>query len=147
MKIPTRLLPALLCVPALAFANPPVVTDAWVKPTLPGVQVSAAYMQIQSGADVKLVKVESPRAGLAEMHDMRMKDGVMEMKAEPAFAIPAKGALQLKPGGKHLMLFKVAEPIKAGDKVPLTLTFEGRDKKPVVVKVDAVARAAGADSH
>lgn len=141
----TRFVAVLL--PCLAIANPPAVKDAWVKPTIPGAQVSAAYMQIDSPVAMKLVKVESARAGITEMHDMRMKDGVMEMKAEPYFNIPAKGNLQLKPGGKHVMMFKVQEPIKAGDTVPLTLTFEGADKKPVVVKVDAVAREGGAQKH
>lgn len=141
------LLSFTLLVSVAAFANAPVVKDAWVKTTIPGAQVSAAYMSIESTTPSKLVKAESPRAGIVELHDMKMKDGVMEMKAEPSFAVPAKGALNLKPGGKHVMLFKVAEPIKAGDKVPLTLTFEGADKKPVVVKVEAVAREAGAATH
>ena len=138
---PTR--PLAVCAllfSSLALASAPIVKDPWVKPTVPGAQVSAAYMKIESATPMKLVKAESPRAGIAELHDMKMKDGVMEMKAEPAFAVPAKGALELKSGGKHIMLFKVAEPIKAGDKVPLTLTFEGADRKPVVVKVEAVAK-------
>jgi copper(I)-binding protein len=138
---------ATLFFSSAALASAPVVKDAWVKTTVPGAQVSAAYMSIESPTAAKLTKVETPRAGIVELHDMKMKDGVMEMKAEPSFAVPAKGALELKPGGKHVMLFKVAEPIKAGDKVPLTLTFEGADKKPVVVKVDAVAREGGAAKH
>lgn len=136
-----------MLLPSLAIANPPTVKDAWVKTTIPGAQVSAAYMKIESPVALKLLKAESPRAGITELHDMKMKDGVMEMKSEAFFEVPAKGALELKPGGKHAMLFKVAEPIKVGDKVPLTLTFEGADKKPLVVKVDAVAREGGAQKH
>ena len=141
------LLSVTLLFSTAALASAPVVKDAWVKTTVPGAQVSAAYMSIESPTAAKLTKVETPRAGIVELHDMKMKDGVMEMKAEASFAVPAKGALELKPGGKHVMLFKVAEPIKAGDKVPLTLTFEGADKKPLVVKVDAVAREGGAAKH
>ncbi|MBL8513120.1 MAG: copper chaperone PCu(A)C [Betaproteobacteria bacterium] len=141
------LLSATLLTSTAAFASAPVVKDAWVRTTVPGAKVSAAYMNIESPSATKLTKVETPRAGIVELHDMKMKDGVMEMKAEPSFAVPAKGALELKPGGKHVMLFKVAEQIKAGDKVPLSLTFEGADKKAVVVKVEAVAREGGAAKH
>ncbi|MBL8521526.1 MAG: copper chaperone PCu(A)C [Betaproteobacteria bacterium] len=138
---PSRLfLACTLVASTAALANAPVVKDAWVKPTLPGTKVSAAYMTIESATGAKLMRAETPRAAQVELHDMKMKDGVMEMKAEPSFAVPAKGALELKPGSKHIMLFKVGEPIKAGDKVPLTLTFEGADRKPVVVKVEAVAK-------
>jgi hypothetical protein len=130
-----------------AQADTPRISDVWVKATLPGASVSAAYMQIQSERAVKLVKVESPAAGLVELHNMNMKDGVMEMKAMDAVDVPAGKQVTLKPGGMHVMMMKVNQPIKAGDKVPLILTFEGADKKPLVVKLDATAREAIPASH
>jgi copper(I)-binding protein len=45
------------------------------------------------------------------------------------------------------MLMKVAKPIAKGDKVPLTLTFEGADKKTVVVKVEAIAQEKDTGRH
>ncbi|MEP7156174.1 MAG: copper chaperone PCu(A)C [Betaproteobacteria bacterium] len=118
----------------------PVITDAWVKPTVPGGSVSGGYMSIKSAKPLKLVKAESTAAGLVEIHSMSMKDNVMEMKAIDAIDIPAGKTVELKPGGLHVMLMKITRSINAGDSVPLVLTFEGADKKPLVVKVNATAR-------
>jgi len=136
---------ALCCVAAPARAqksepSSPVITDAWVRATVPGATVSGAYMHIKSAKPFRLVKAESPVAGIVELHNMTMKDGVMEMKAMDSVDIPASKLIELKPGGVHVMLMMVKQPIKPGDKVPLILTFEGADKKPVVMKVDAVAK-------
>jgi hypothetical protein len=136
--------------PPLACAQPaaaPIVRDAWVRPTVPGASVSAAYFTVESNTALKLLKADTAAAGIVELHDMKMKDGVMEMKAARFFEVPARGVLELKPGGKHIMLFKVKHQIKAGDKVPLALTFEGADNKPLVVKVEALAKAPGATPH
>lgn len=123
----------------------PVITHAWVKTTVPGGSVSAAYLSIKSAKPLKLVKAETPVAGIVEIHNMSMKDGVMEMKAVDTVDIPANKTVDLKPGGLHVMLMKVAKPIRPGDKVPLVLTFEATDNKPVVVKLDVTAqeKAAG----
>ena len=121
----------------------PAITDAWVKASVPGATVSAAYMRIKSATPLKLVRAETPVAGLVELHNMTMKGGVMEMKAMDAVDIPANQTVELKPGGMHVMLMMVKQPIKSGDKVPLTLTFEGADKKPLVIKLEAVAREKG----
>lgn len=125
----------------------PTITDAWVKTTVPGGRVSAAYMSIKSAKPLKLVKVETPVAGIVELHNISMKDGVMEMKAVDAVDIPANRSVDLKPGGLHVMLMKVAQPINTGDNVPLVLTFESASKKSVVVKLDATAREKAASGH
>ena len=124
------------------------ISEVWIKPTIPGSDVSAAYMHIKSATTFNLIKAESPLVGIAELHSMNMKDGVMEMKAEDAFAVPAGNAIELKPGGMHIMLMQVARPINVGDKVPLTLTFEGANKKPLVIRVEALARSpSGHSTH
>ena len=134
---------------ALGFATPssaqqgiatPTVSGAWVKTTVPGGNVSAAYMQIKSATPLKLVKAETTFAGIVEIHDMKMNDGVMQMKALDSLDVPAGTMVELKPGGTHVMLMDVKKPIVKGDKVRLVLTFEGAAKKQVVVKLDAIAR-------
>ena len=146
---------SLLTPPAFAQKTPvatpidaPVISNIWIKATIPGSNVSAAYLRVKSAQAVRLVKAETPVAGIAELHSMNMKDGVMEMKAESAFTVQAGKTIELKPGGMHIMLMQVAQPINVGDKVPLTLTFEGADKKPLVLKVEALALApSGHSSH
>ena len=125
----------------------PTISDVWVKATVPGGSVTGAYMQIRSAIPLKLVKIDSPAARLIELHESKMTDGVMEMKALDGVDIPAGKRVTLKPGGMHVMMMKIAKPIIAGDKVPLTLTFMGPDKKSFQVKVDAVAKEKDGGPH
>lgn len=142
---PYRILLSALAtlLPSIAFAQSSSVepslkiTDAWVKTTVPGGSVSAAYMQIKSAKPLKLVKAESPLTPNVEIHNMSMKDGVMEMRAVDAVDVPANRAVSLKPGGFHIMLIKVNKSIAKGDSVPLKLTFETPDKKRFNVEVTA----------
>ncbi len=123
------------------------VFDVWAKTTVPGGSVSAAYMHIKSAKPLRLLKAESPAAGTVEIHDMKMKDGVMEMKAVDAIEIPANKMVELKPGGFHVMLFKVVKPINKGDTVPLKLTFESADKKTFTVDVTAKGQEKDTGGH
>lgn len=148
-----------LAIAALAFAATsfvlnaeqgpamPSVSNVWVKTTVPGSTVSAAYMQIKSAVPLKLVKAESAAAGIVEIHDMKMNDGVMEMKALDLLEVPVGKTIELKPGGVHVMLMRLKKPIHRGDKIPLTLTFEGTRDGPVVVRLDATARESESIPH
>ncbi len=127
--------------------SPVTISDAWARTTVPGGSVSAAYMQIKSTSPVKLVKVETPIAGNVEIHNMSMKDGVMEMKAVDAIDVPANKMVALKPGGYHVMLMMLAASINKGDSVPLKLTFEGANKKTFTVDVSAKAQEKGTESN
>jgi periplasmic copper chaperone A len=123
------------------------IFDVWAKTTVPGASVSAAYMHIKSGKPLKLVKAESPLTPTVEIHAMKMKDGVMEMKAVEAIDIPANKLVDLKPGGLHIMLIKINKPIKKGDKVPLKLTFERADKSQFTLEVSAEGKERDSHSH
>ena len=133
--------------PSATAIAAPVVSQSWIKTTIPGSAVSAAYMQIKSAAPFKLIKAESSAAGIVEIHDMKMNAGVMEMKALDAINVPANKAVALKPGGMHVMLMNVKKPINKGDKIPMTLTFEGANKKTVLVTLELVARESAAAGH
>ena len=127
--------------------SPVSITHAWAKTTVPGGQVSAAYMDIKSTTPVKLVKVETAIAGNVEIHNMTMKSGVMEMKAVDAIDVPANKTVSLKPGGYHVMLMMLAASITKGDTVPLKLTFEGESTKTFTVDVNAKAQEGKVDEH
>ena len=120
--------------------SPVTITAAWARTTVPGGKVSAAYMRIASSVAVKLVKVDAAISGNVELHNMGMRDGVMEMKAMDAIDIPANKRIDLKPGGMHVMLMTLNKPINGGDKVPLTLTFEHANKIQFSINVDAAAQ-------
>jgi len=123
------------------------VFDVWARTTVPGASVSAAYMHIKSAKPMKLVKAESSVAGMTEIHQMSMKDGVMNMSAVDAVDIPAGKLIDLKPGGLHVMLMQLKQPIKKGDEVPLKLTFEDAAKKTIVLDVKAKAQEKDSSGH
>jgi len=119
------------------------VKDAWVRATVPQQKATGAFMQLQSAQDAKLLSAQSPVAGVVEVHEMRMDGGVMKMRAVPSLALPAGKAVELKPGGYHVMLMDLKGPVKAGDVVPVTLVLEGKDGQRSTLEVKATARPLG----
>ena len=127
----------LLSTAALAQVT---VKDAWVRATVAQQKATGAFMQLQSAQDAKLVAAQSPVAGVVEVHEMAMDGGVMKMRAVPSLALPAGKAVELKPGGYHVMLMDLKGQVKDGDTVPMTLVVEGKDGKRQNVEVKATVR-------
>lgn len=116
------------------------VDDPWVRATVAPQKATGAFMQITSAKAAKVVAVSSPVAAMVEIHEMKMDDGVMRMRAVDALPLPAGQAVALKPGSYHVMLMGLKQPIKAGETVPLTLTVEAEGGQRSAVEVKAVAR-------
>ena len=116
------------------------VKDAWVRATVAQQKATGAFMQLQSAQDAKLISAQSPVAGLVEVHEMSMDGGVMKMRAVPSLALPAGKAVDLKPGGYHVMLMDLKGQVKDGDTVPVTLVVEGKDGKRQNIEIKASAR-------
>ncbi|MFN8377566.1 MAG: copper chaperone PCu(A)C [Anaerolineae bacterium] len=92
--------------------------------------VSAAYMTIANagGVGVRLLSAVSPVAEIVEIHEMRMNGDVMEMRpVEGGLDILPGGVTVLEPGGYHLMMLNLTQPLVVGQAVPFTLTFETYD--------------------
>jgi periplasmic copper chaperone A len=120
------------------------VMDPWVRGTVAAQKATGAFMQLKSASDVALVGVSSPAAGIAEIHEMKMDGGVMRMAAVPRLDLPAGRIVDLKPGGFHVMLMDLKAPIKDGDKVPVTLTFQDKAGARFTTDVQAPVRALAA---
>lgn len=100
------------------------VADALCRPTPVGRQSTGCYLTLTAPTDDRLVSVSSPVAGRIEIHESRMESNMMMMsELKEGMVLPAGQTVELKPGGNHIMLLAVTEPLKAGDSVPLTLTF------------------------
>ena len=116
------------------------VTGAWIRGTVAGQQATGAFMTLTAAAPTALVRVDTPVAKVAEVHAMAMSDGVMRMRAMPRLPLQPGKAVDLKPGGYHVMLMELARPLRDGETVPLTLVFEDASGKKSTVNVKATVR-------
>jgi copper(I)-binding protein len=127
------------------------VKDAWVRATVPGQKASGAFMKITAPQASRLVGVSTPVAGVAEVHEMKMDDGVMKMRALPALDLPAGQAVELKPGGYHVMLMDLKTPLRPDSTIPLTLVLrdaKGKEtRQELQVPVRALNSAAPMEGH
>ena len=119
---------ALLAWSVSAWAQTVKIEDAWVRGTVAQQKATGAFMRLTADKNVRLVSVASPVAGVVEIHEMAMEKDVMKMRAVPALDLTAGQTTELKPGGYHVMLMDLKQPVKAGDTVPLSLVFEDASK-------------------
>ena len=135
------------------LANAPValaqttVKEPWVRGTVAQQKATGAFMRLTSAQGGKLVSVQSPAAGVVEIHEMVMDGNVMKMRAVPGVELPAGTTVELKPGGYHVMLMDLKQQVKVGDSVPLTLVVEGKDGRRETLEVKAPVKALGAADH
>ena len=123
MKLKVLTATLLLASSALHAQNVEV-SNAWVRSTVQGQKGTGAFMNITAKDGAKLVGVSSPVAGVAEVHEMKMEGDIMKMRALPALDLPAGQTVQFKPGGYHLMLMDLKQPLSKGSTVPLTLRLQ-----------------------
>ncbi len=121
----------------------------YARPTTAGQQVGASYLKLANqGAADRLLSASTPAAASVEMHSMSMEGDVMKMRQVNAIDLPTGATVALQPGGFHLMLMGLRGPLKAGDKLPMTLKFEKAGEVFVTVNVEAPKPAAdGAAEH
>ncbi|HEX5768263.1 MAG TPA: copper chaperone PCu(A)C [Burkholderiales bacterium] len=102
------------------------VRHPWSRATPPGAQVAVGYMEIRNhGAQPdRLVAVSTPVAKRVEMHVTQREGEVMRMRQVKHFEIPARERVALRPGGSHLMLVDITQPLKKGERFTMRLHFE-----------------------
>lgn len=111
------------------------VQNAWARATVKGQMATGAFMTLIAKEGTRLVGATSPVAGVAQVHEMKMENGVMKMaEVKGGLELPAGKAVELKPGGFHIMLMDLKEPVLKDSTVPVTLIF--KDAKGVERKVD-----------
>ena len=122
------------------------IKDAWARATPGKAENGAAYLTIETPAPDKLVAVSSPAAKKTTLHTMTMDGGVMKMRPLDGLDVPANQPVTLKPGGIHIMLQGLNEPLQSGKSFPLTLTFEKAGERKVEVAVEKPG-AMGPEGH
>jgi periplasmic copper chaperone A len=120
------------------------VKEPWVRGTVAQQKATGAFMQLTSAQGGKLVSAQSPVAGVVEIHEMAMEGTTMKMRAIPGLDLPAGKAVELKPGGYHVMLMDLKQQLKDGETVPVTLVVEGKDGKRETLEIKAPVKAVAA---
>lgn len=95
--------------------------DTWAKTANRGMTAVFGVISNPTNRPIRVIAATTPISP-TQLHYVVKDDGQMVMKeTSRGFVIPARGSLQLKPGGDHIMLMKVSKPVKAGTQVPVTL--------------------------
>jgi copper(I)-binding protein len=138
----TSTLAALLLFAATAAAASPAgpveVQNAWARATPGGAETGAIYLTLEAPNGDRLTGVSSPVAREAGMHEMTRTGNIMKMRQLPAIDLPAGRKVTLRPGGMHIMLLGLKQPLHAGDSIPLTLDFAKAGKRQVTVPVEKI---------
>ncbi len=121
-----------------AGKNPLVVSQAQARASMGKMPNSAAFLQIENQGKTEdaLLSASSPVAERVEMHSMSMEGDVMKMRAVDSIAIKPGDKITMQPGqGYHLMLMGLKKPLKAGEKIPVTLNFRDAGKMKLTVDI------------
>ncbi|PKO36374.1 MAG: hypothetical protein CVU33_18710 [Betaproteobacteria bacterium HGW-Betaproteobacteria-6] len=113
------------------------VQDPYVRLAPPNAPATGAFMVIKNNGDkdIKVLKADNPASKVTELHTHINDGGVMKMRPVPSIDIKAKEEAVLKPGSLHVMMIGLKAPMKEGDVVPITLSFDDGSTKQVDAKV------------
>jgi periplasmic copper chaperone A len=126
-----------------------VIAHNWARPAAAAGN-SAGYFHIRNdgGTGDQLLAVESIVADRTEIHQSKVEDGVMRMTPmKDGVAIPAGADIEFKPGGMHVMFIGLKAPLKAGQKIPVTLVFRDSGRITVELPVQTTPAGHGDDEH
>jgi periplasmic copper chaperone A len=158
MSIVSRILCSLAAMVLATCAYPQVplkVEGAWVRSSVPGQQGTGAFMKLTSTQPLQLVRVSTPVAGTADVHEMKMDGDMMTMRPVDKLDLPPGRTIELKPGGYHLMLQDLKKTLPPGTTVPLTLVLRdarGAESKlelklPVAMRAPVAGPAAASEGR
>lgn len=118
------------------------VERPWARATPPGTSVGGAYFVIMNpGSEDRLLRIDSPVATTAAIHQMSMKGGLMQMRPLESVLVPAHGQLQFTPESLHVMLMGLKQPLVEGRHFPMTLVFQNAG----AIHIDVVVKGLGAE--
>jgi len=135
-------LSCLLAAGAVAAADYSVgslrIAHPYARPTPPGATTGAVYLRIDNNgtANDRLVSASTPIAARAEIHDMKIDEGVMRMRSLSAVEIKPGETVALKSGGMHVMLTDLKQPLKSGSKFPMRVVFAQAGATQIEVSVE-----------
>lgn len=123
-----------------------VINAPWTRATPGGAKVAGGYLTVTNTGKSpdRLVGGSFAQANRFEVHEMAMNNGVMTMRpVTGGLEIPPGGTVTLAPGGFHLMFMDLKQPLKEGETVKGTLTFEKAGSVDVTFDVRSIGAGAG----
>ena len=131
-----------------AKVGPLQIENAYTRATVPGQMAAGGFMKVENKGVVDLlVSASSPAAGEVQLHEMAMEGNVMKMRQVKDIPVPAGGAVELKPGGMHLMFMNIKAPLVAGETIPVKLKFAKAGEVEVKFPVNAMGAQGSAMKH
>ncbi len=118
------------------------VVGPWTRSTNPGAHVGGVYVILENRGDapIRLVSATTPVARKTALRDLPMVDGVIRgVELPDGIEIPAGGRVDLRPGGLHILLAGLVQPLRPGRSFPMTLTFADGTAIDIEVGVSDVA--------
>jgi copper(I)-binding protein len=137
------------CMSAMMVQAELLVEEGFVRGLPPGQVNTAAFMALVNAGtnDLILQTVSSSVAEKAEVHITQHSNGMMTMKRVNNLVIAAGERVQLEPGGRHLMLLGLHQPLVEGDDVKLQFTFTDGSQAAVTLKVRSVLNESAHQHH
>jgi len=147
MLLKTLLAPAVLVAVVLTHpvaAAEITVQDPFARASAGMAETGAAFMKLSNASAVndQLVAASTPVSAKTELHDTIKEGDIMRMRQVPSIEVPAGGTVALQPGGLHIMLMGLKQPLREGETFPLTLTFAHAGAVTVEVPVKSVGEMA-----
>lgn len=122
-----------------------VVQDAWVKAADHGMTAAFGRLSNTGPREVRIVSATTAAADRVELHEVVSQDGAMTMRPKDGgFVVAAQAETELTPGGDHLMLMELTEPLVPGTDIDVVVSFEDGSTLPVTAQVRDFP---GADEH
>lgn len=131
----------LVAAPAWADSNGIKVDQVWARATPGNAKSGAIYLTVTNTGttpDTLEGVVSTPAAEHADLHEMKMSGNVMEMRPVKSLTIDPGKTVVLEPSGYHIMLTGLKGPLKEGQTVPLTLTFDHAGAQQVTAAIAKV---------
>lgn len=134
----------ILCALALgwlsnAWAGPydPIVTKVWVGESVPGQSTATLKLNVTTVKAVTLMSVSSPAAASVEIQNLMASRGTMKVQVLSKLPIPDHRTITFPSQAIFLMMTGLKQPLKIGDRIPVTLTFAFADKKTTSISTEA----------
>lgn len=127
--------------------NPLVVDHPWARATPRGAKTGVVYLSlVNNGSGDRLLEATTPVAQKVQFHSASEEAGVSRMHEMQSIEIAPGAKIIFTPGGLHIMLVGLKQPLQQGQTFPMTLTFEKAGTREVTVPIANVGAMQAEDT-